>query len=87
MVHPQRPAARKGRQMSGRDPCPLCGIRGDLGCQHQKPSGAAAPVASGKPEGRKNASSGNGWNFHRRTLSRSARELTESRSLAGTPKP
>lgn len=65
-----------------RDPCPRCGVRGDLGCSHRQPTGAAAPVPSEpKDERRRKDSAGNGWNFHRRTLSRSARLIEAARKL------
>jgi hypothetical protein len=37
-----------------RDPCFLCGTRGDIGCRHQRPthpSISSAPAASGTPKG------------------------------------
>ena len=37
-----RPAPAWARPIaSGRDPCPRCGVRGDLGCRHQRPELAA----------------------------------------------
>ena len=39
----QRPIA------AGREPCPKCAVRGDIGCAHQRPDPALAPAPSGAP--------------------------------------
>jgi len=48
----------------GRDPCRFCAVRGDLGCIHQAPSGAAPPEQpEERPNGRRLPKPGNGYNF------------------------
>jgi len=50
---------------SDRDPCPRCGVRADVDCDH-RPGVGQPPAFTAKVDRRKKTRDGMGYNFHRR---------------------
>jgi hypothetical protein len=58
-------------QADSRDPCPRCGVRGDVGCDHQAPCAPLVDNFVPPTDGRKERDySGNGHNFKRKRTGR-----------------